>query len=327
MLVVLTLISTMAMVSCSQKPFDKPEFKDVGPNETAFLIPITGKTSDQSTLASEDYLKKNQVAAKRVQITHTWVQTGRNEWEGEWMANVLLIKVDRTPVSVTWLPPPDGDKATAVGVEDKESTGFTPGVAVTAMIDETDAAKFLYKYANKPLKDAVNSDVNNYVKSLMSAEFGKLTIKEAKLQKQEIANRVFDAVKKQFAPYGITITQLGMTNGMVFDNPAIQNGIDALAVAEAATKTQKETNLRQDLENVRVKGVADTKAYEARVAAQSFGQTQTASEAQIRLEIEKIKANAMLEWAKAGGQLPAIVPENTWNSSDFSKFMGMNPKK
>ena len=323
-LFLLVAVASLALSLTGCRAYDTPEFIDIKSNETAFLIPLTGKTSDQTTLMSEAYLQKNLVATKRVQITHDWVQTGRDTNEGKYVANVKLIVVDRTPVSVTWS---DSDTAHRISVESSESIGFVPGVSLTAMIDEPDAPRFLYKYAGKPLLDVVNSDVNNYIKGRFSAYFSPLTLNEAKKQKQGIFDKVFVETVDHFKPWGVTVAQLGQTDGLTYNNPEIQNTIDALATKQNAVEVAKQENLRVEIDNKTRKSVADTAAYEREMASRAFGQNQQASIAQQQLEIEKIKANAFLEWAKAGGQLPAVVPEATFMASDFSKFFGMNPKK
>ena len=39
----LAVVFALVLVAC--KPYDKPEFVEIGSNETAFVVPMTGKTS------------------------------------------------------------------------------------------------------------------------------------------------------------------------------------------------------------------------------------------------------------------------------------------
>jgi len=321
-LMVVIFLAAISLVGC--KPYDKPEYVDIKPNETAFLIPLTGKTSDQTTLLSEEFLRKGQVSTKRVQITHEWSKTGFNETDGVFIPNVRLILVDRTPVSTQWLA---NDVTHRVSVESAESIGLIPGVSITAFVDESDAARFLYKYANKPLAAVVDSDVNNYVKGRFSAAFSGLTLDQAKAQKQRIFEAVFKETVEQFKPYGITVAQLGQTDGLTYENPAIQEKIDTRATKEAEVVTAQLEQNRQKIANETARSVADADAYIRRTNAQAFASNQAASVAEKQLEIEKIKAEAFLEWAKKGGQLPDVVPENVFMSSDFSNFFGVHNKK
>lgn len=88
------------MTGC--KPYDKPEFITIEASQTAFLIPLTGDTTDQASFESEEMLEQAKVATKEIQIPHRWVQTGRMASTGEWRASAKLIVVERKPVSRSW---------------------------------------------------------------------------------------------------------------------------------------------------------------------------------------------------------------------------------
>ena len=54
---------------------DDPEFVEVLPNQTAFLIPEVGETkSGQAAFMSEPFLNERKVAMKRIQIPHTLIR-------------------------------------------------------------------------------------------------------------------------------------------------------------------------------------------------------------------------------------------------------------
>lgn len=116
------------MLGGCMKAYDKPEYQDVDTSETAFLIPIEGDSTQQAKFQSVAFLEHAKVAAKRVQITHRWNQTGRANDDGSWIADVRLVKVKRTPVTRLWTR--DATTGTslkneAVHVESQESIGFT----------------------------------------------------------------------------------------------------------------------------------------------------------------------------------------------------------
>jgi len=168
------VLTTLSFSGCSPKrPFDKPEFKEIGSNETAFIVPLTGSTDKQAGFMSEKYLQDNKVATKRIPIPHEWVQDGKKANNGHYQATIQVIIVNRTPYSVTWTKyknGQDGDlDARRIPVESTESIGFTIPISVTAMISEEDAAKFLNKYTEKrSLADVVDTDVNAYIKTKSS---------------------------------------------------------------------------------------------------------------------------------------------------------------
>lgn len=318
------ILFLILLTSCGQKPYNTPEFKDIGSNQTAFLIPMVGDTQGQTKFASVDYLKAQQVGAKRVQIPKEWVQTGRNDWEGTWRPTHLLVLVDRTPVSVTWLST-SGDLK--IGVESLESTGFSVGVSLTAGITEEAAATFLYWYPSMSLKDVVNQNVNPYVKSQFALEFGKLRIDDVKLNKGKIFTDVEKRTQDFFAKYGITISQLGFTEGLVYDDPKLQAAMDEQTrlVIENANKLQEKKNaeVQNQIDVAKAQAQADAKAaqdkknaeidaYKAQIAAANLATQKSLME----LEIRKTYAEASKIFA--ANFRPQVV------SSDVLKQLNLN---
>lgn len=338
LVVLATLFATI--VGC--RPYNTPEYVNVNSNETAFVIPAYGNSSDQGKFMSEEFLRQNKVPAKKILLTKEWVQMGRQSFDGKWLPTILVIKVDRTPVSRVWaeeenkknsssLPPPM--------VESKESIGFTVGITLTGMIEEDDAAMFLYKYASKPLPEVIDSDVRNFIQGKLSAYFGELTLEKCKTEKQRIIDKTFAETKAFFKPLGINISQMGATEGFTYLSPAIQNNIDALAVKESETalaalelEKQKSVNKKNqelaDSENAVAISKAKAKAEAAKIENQAMMVNLEAEKIKADIEVRKIYANAALELAKNPNQkLPNIVPENGYSVIGLDKLLpGANEK-
>lgn len=324
----LSVVVLLVLASC-QRPFDVPEFKDIGPNQTAFLIPITGDTADQTKFASVDYLQSNMVSAKRVQIPHEWVQTGKRATEGKWMPTHALIIVDRTPVSVTWLSTSGEQK---IGVESLESTGISVGVSLSAMIEEANAATFLYWYPNMSLSQVVNSNVNAYVKSQFALEFGKLSIDQIRNKKGEVFTAVFTRTAAFFKPYGITISQLGFTEGLVYDDAKLQTAMDEQTrlLIENANLAQKKANavIENQMTVAAATAAADAKAAANRKAAEveayranTAASTVATQKALADIEIRKLYAQAALEFAKNSKFAPTVVSEGVLQQMNLTGFL------
>lgn len=301
------------------KPYDKPEFVDIASNETAFIIPLTGKTSDQSALASEDYLRKNMVAAKRVQVTHEWRQTGRAYWSGKWVPNMMVLKVDRSPVSVSWGASSGPQRISA---ESLESIGFTVPIAMTVMIEEKNTPLFLSKYtANKKLADVVNENVNPYVNAKTSEKFAPFTLAKCRTQKNEIVATIAEDTKKFFAEYGITVTQFGSTDGLTYDSAEIQSAINKQAILQAEGKAldEKEINSAKqraiDLKN------ASNEASIAREKASAVQSLKALQEVENSKILAEAQAKAVVESAKAGVTLPSVLPESMFYNLGLDKYV------
>lgn len=253
----LVIVMTCTMFSGCRKPYDKPEFVTIEASQTAFLIPLVGDTTTQSAFESEELLAEAKVATKEIQIPHRWVQMGRRHWYGEWKPSATLIVVERKPVSRSW---ESGDSAAAssnraIFGETADQIGIYVGMNCTAMIEEKDAAKFLYRYNNTPLEIVIDTDIKKLVEDRFNVETTKYTSTELGAAKGEIMEAVKNFVIPYFKEYGITITVLGMKEGVSYENDKIQRAIDEKFASEQELVIQQNKN-----EAAIAKAEADAKA-------------------------------------------------------------------
>ena len=245
----LFVLMTMLILVCvcfagCRKPYDKPEFVTIEASQTAFLIPLIGDTSDQGAFESEELLLEAKIATKEIQIPHRWIQTGRKSWTGEYRPSATLIVVERKPVSRSW---ESGDSSAtsankAIFGETSDNIGIYVGMNCTAMIEEKDAAKFLYRYNNTPLETIIDTDIKKMVEDRFNIETAKYASTELGAKKGEIMEAVKTYVVDYFKEYGITITVLGLKEGISFENPAIQTAIDEKFASEQKLEIQQNEN-------------------------------------------------------------------------------------
>ena len=242
MMTVLVVVC-LSFVSCN-KPYDKPEFRTIEASQTAFLVPLIGDTSEQGAFDSEELLLETKVATKEIQIPHRWVQTGRKDWVGEWRPSATLIIVERKPVSRSW----ESGESTAdssnkaIFGETADNIGIYVGMNCTAMIEEKDAAKFLYRYNNTPLETIIDTDIKKMVEDRFNIETALVTSTDLGIKKGEIMEKVRTYVVDYFKDYGITITVLGLKEGISFENPEIQKALDAKFASEQELVIQQNKN-------------------------------------------------------------------------------------
>ena len=240
----LVLVMSLTMFTGCRKPYDKPEFVTIEASQTAFLIPLVGDTSEQGAFESEELLLDAKVATKEIQIPHRWVQTGRKSWMGEWRASATLIVVERKPVSRSW----ESGESTAASSnkaifgETSDNIGIYVGMNCTAMIEEKDAAKFLYRYNNTPLETIIDTDIKKMVEDRFNVETAKYASTDLGAKKGEIMEAVKNYVIPYFKEYGITITVLGLKEGISFENDAIQKAIDKKFESEQELVIQQNKN-------------------------------------------------------------------------------------
>lgn len=240
---VLTLAMCLSLCGC-RRPYDTPEFVTIEPSQTAFLIPLVGDSAEQSAFDSEELLAERKVATKEIQIPHRWVQTGRKSWKGEWRPSATLIVVERKPVSRSW---ESGDSAAtssnrAIFGGSSDNIGIYVGMNCTAMIEEKDAAKFLYRYNNTPLETIIDTDIKKMVEDRFNVETAKYVSTELGAKKGDIMEAVKGYVIPYFKEYGITITVLGLKEDVSYENPAIQAAIDQKFASEQKVTIQENEN-------------------------------------------------------------------------------------
>lgn len=289
MLLVLVMCCTM-FAGC-RRPYDKPEFVTIEPHQTAFLIPLIGDTGNQASFESEELLMEAKVAAKEIQIPHRWVQTGRKYWRGEYRATMALIIVDRSPVTREWSST-DGVGTSsanqAIYAESSESIGFSAGMNCSAQIySEEDAVKFLYCYNNKPLSEIMDSEIRARVESKFVEECSSRTLNEILAEKEAIMKSVRDDVTTYFEERGITITVLGMKDGLEYDDATIQKSINEKFSSEMKLTTQQN-------ENQRIISEAEAKAEANRILSES-------------LTDEVLKKQYYEKW---DGKLPTVMSDS-----------------
>lgn len=246
-LTLLLVLMLSTMTGCFWKPYDKPEFVEIAPNETAFVIPLEGKTSDQGQFDSEQYLKDNQVATKRIEVPHKWVQTGKWSNMGEYIDTVRVIVVDRSPVNREWFN--DASRSTSgksqgFTGESMDSIKFLIGLTATAKIMEDDTAKFLYQYSGKSLAQVMDTEIRNKIGTILLETYGNMTMDDIRKSKDDVIEKVRNEAIPYFKQYGITLSNIGYVGDLEYVDPAVQKAINEAFNSEQeqkAVQIQNET--------------------------------------------------------------------------------------
>ncbi len=304
-------IAALFMVGCG--PAKVLPLEMVGPNETAFVIPLEGDSAAQAKFESVDFLSKHKVVSKRVELPVRERSIGRMWWDYEWIPTVRVVKVDRSLITREWSPTvKDSHPLATVSLD---SISFHVGVNLTAFILEEDSAKYLYFHTTKPLAEVVDRNVRGFLQDKLSAEFGVRKLEDCKKDRSAIFKTVEQVTINHFKEYGITISNIGSAGGFDYDDDRIQQAINDTANAEMSIEVAKKEKLAQDERNQQIVAKAKAEAD----AANEFAKAQTAMTAKVRLEIEMKEAEARLKW---DGKLPEktlVLPQG-----NSSLLMGMD---
>jgi hypothetical protein len=305
----MALLMGITVVSCA--PVRVDPIIEIEPNETAFVIPLEMGTENQEKLESIEFLQQNQVAAKRIIVPQRQRKVGRMWFDVEWIPTVRVITVNREPVTRSWTQEPENRQAgtrnpstSTLGVESKDSIGFSVGVNVSAYIEESDTAKYLYYYRGNELAKIMDQNVREKVHTVLSQEFASRTLEECKVQKVEIRDALQTQVADHFKKYGITITSIGLAEGLFFEQEEIQDAINAAYVAEMEVKREAQKTAAQTEINNRLLAQARGE----RAQAEEFAAAAEERKKLVDLEIQKMKAEALLEIAKKwDGKMPHFL--------------------
>ncbi len=305
------LVAGITLSGCVVKPYNKPKFVEIQPNQTAFVIPLEGKTKDQGQFQSLEYLEDNQVAAKRIQIPRTWYKSGRLPGSGKYKDDVRVIVVDRFPETREWLSDKSrgtSDKAEGFVGESKDSIKFKVGMSATASIEESDAAKFLYKYNGKTLQEVMDFEIRNKIGTTLLEKYGSMDMEQIRSDKEGVIKHVRSVVVPYFKEMGITLTNIGYVGDLEYIDENVQKAINERFNAQEQQKAQEIKN-KTEIE----KAKAETKAINER---------QATLEKSLKLRELEIQAEWIKKW---DGKAPSVISGN--GAENFMMNIDTNNKK
>ncbi|GAB6098616.1 hypothetical protein JCM16358_04950 [Halanaerocella petrolearia] len=241
----------------------------------------------QKEFMSEEYLKEKKVPTKQIEVPQRWLQTGRFENQGQWIPSAKLILVDRSPVTRKWTQNPStgtSSKNEGIIAESSESISFMVGINASAQIDEKNAAKFLYRYNNKPLSEIMDTEIRAMVESVFISTAGKMKMSKIIKNKAQIIETVRNEVISYFKKRGITITVLGLKGDIEYLDSQIQETINKKFKEQRKLEAQKIANQRKI--------------------------EQTRAEAEAKLEAQRLLNKKEIEKAKAKAKAARLMEES-----------------
>lgn len=311
------MIGATMVMGC--KPPKVPDIEAINPNETAWLIPLSGSASDgQVKFESVDFLNTKKIAQKRIFIDKVWRHTGYGWqwWAGEYIPVSLLVKVDRRLITREWVDKPDTQGDEGIPVNTKDNIKLTVGLTITLSISEEDASTYLYYHGQRPLSEVADQNVRSYAVAELNRQISSLNLLDFQNGQTKIYSELFSETAKVFKEKGITVEYLGNAKGWHFTDKEIQDSINKSFTAQQDNKT---AHMEQDAQKTR----NDTLMFNAETqkkVAQALFDAEKATVFQNDLKIKMMNAEARLAMAqKWDGKLPAnILPENSSLIMDMS---------
>lgn len=274
--------SVFLLTAC--KPYGATQIIEIKPNETAFVVPLVGDATTQLQFQSIEFLEGKQVASKQVEISMREHRIGRLPWQIEWIPSVAVIIVDRTPVTREWTSANDTGTSIsnqAFRVESRESIDFAVGATCSALVEEQNAAKFLYYFSGKSLPEVIDENIRGFVQAELFNEFGSRTLEQGRADKREIFENVYARTKAQFEPLGITITSLGGSEGLIYSDKNVQAVINDNFASQQRKVQAEAYATAQSIENMTLVDQAQAAATATVVAGNAAAENLRASGEQL----------------------------------------------
>jgi hypothetical protein len=307
-------------------PYPVEQFVEIGPSETAFVIPLEGEDpTAQTTNVSAEELKGMRVTAKRVSLPLRPRKIGRLPGQFEWIPTVAVRKVNRAPVSREWVSvphagaPPSSD---ALFCETKDGIKLYSGCAISARIPEEDAYLYLYHFGERKLAEVIDTNIRGFAQMELAKRVKEKTLEQVQKNRVSDFNEVLELTRGTFLGKGITIDYLGNDGGYEYQNPRVQASIDATVIADIQAQINEQEKLAADARNQIAieKAEAEKKAAELQLSAKEALELSLKIEYLTTLaEARKILAN---KFKQGGGHLPAVIlPSNGSDAKSGPQLM------
>jgi hypothetical protein len=256
-IIILGLSLSFISVHDAKAYYDKTDYTEaytILPNESAIYVPDTGdnKTS-QVKFDSEDYLKANQVPAKRFIVPHQKLSGSGSYigWGDYYIPAGRLFIVDRTTYSHEWVGKGRGSNSTldeSFPCQSKEGLDISVGVSVGSSVKEENAAKYLYNfgvamdakreaarndpqmifasvYYSRKLADVMADTGRKVIQTIVCGEITSRTFDQANSEANKIMENVSQKAKDYLASVGITLNFIGWADTFTF-SPDVQKAVN-----------------------------------------------------------------------------------------------------
>ena len=295
------------------KPYNANLIENIGPNETAWLIPLDANSSaGQAKFNSVAFLDQKKVSLKRVTIPQTYRSTGYTYGDAELIPTARLIKVDRSLVTREWtdnLTTGTTAKREGITVMTGDSVKLHTGLTITATILEEDASTYLYFHGEKPLHDVIDQNVRSFAVAELTKMYASMPLSEVQTNTAYIYNKLFEDSVEKFKAVGITISFLGNAEGLTYEDPKVQEAINRRYMAEQSIKIAQMDLQAQEVINKKTISIAKAQSDAAKMLVSDPEAVRLQNELKVKLILAEAQLAMSTNW---NGKLPeSIIPSDS----------------
>ena len=293
-------------------PYKTLDTEEIRANETAWVIPLQGPSTDQVKFESVQFLEQRKVPQKRIMIDKVKLETGRGWWDYKWIPAARVIKVDRSLVSRDWVDDPNRATAASSGgfhVVTSDGVKMNFGVTITCLIEEPNASRYLYYHGQRPLAEVMDANVRSFCLAEFTREIAQVPFNKFLTNFHTLTTKVFQDSVKEFEPRGVTIPYLGISKAPKIEDEKIQDAMNRSYLALQDRVTAQYEMDAQQLRNSNSVLKAQAEADAAMKIAGAFESLRVRNELDTRLLYAQAAYAMATNW---NGQLPAnVIPSDS----------------
>lgn len=305
---------------------------DVQTNEVAFVVLLNPASADvqiQTVLnGTQEYWsgKQQDIGVSVVRIEQYWFSLSDRPNHGEWRDDRRVITVTTSPVTMRWTAPPivEGqpmpDMSNAFSLTTLESAGVYTGAELIAQVDAANAALYLASYGVDPipqpdgsyvarsLASVLEDEVEAFAQSQLSDRYIVRTSDQINTQAATIFDQVGTEMTTVFALKGITITEFGMRDVNVWEDPALQRRFNNTIERQEQLDEANDNATRAFIENSMTLQSAQVQATATMIAARSEADSQRLIGEALAENPAAVEIRALEQW---DGRLPVYMDSDT----------------
>ncbi len=305
---------------------------DVQSNEIAFVVMLNPASADvqlQTVInGTEEYWsgKQKDVGTSVVRVEQYWFAFSDRPGHGEWRDDRRVITVSTAAITVRWSAPPiiEGqplpDMSNAFSLTTLESAGVYTGAELIANIRPEDAALYLANYGvnaepepdgsyiARPLASVLEDEVEAYIQTQLSDRYIVRTADRVNTEAVQIFDETSTELITNFALKGITITEFGMRDVNVWEDPVLQRRFNNTIDRQEQLDEANDNATRAFIENSMTLQSAQVQATSTMIAARSEADSQRLIGEALAENPAAVEIRALEQW---DGRLPVYMDSDT----------------
>ena len=247
----LLLVALVFVLAGCRKDYDKKDVREIPLNTTAFVFP-TDSNLVPHPFSSVQELDKYRVKTADYVVPHVWEKTDYSIFDrfGIYRPLVRIVLVNRSMFVQEWSCSETlgfEHNLKALWAESNEHVVFSIGFNINALIEESQAANFLFHYQGATLAEVVDGPVRTEVGLALKEYMRTRSIDDVLLSVGPASDFVREKALALCNSTGIKLTSLMAFPPIMYRDPNIRDAMHELNAATIYKLAQYEFEKAQDI--------------------------------------------------------------------------------